>query len=236
LSCEQSATRTVRTAARQSGIGQTGGKSGYVAGRTPQVSFFAPAGSGRSDAGKQGAAKINGGPAQRSVFKEAPAQLPTQRQIKISGDFSPRQLQRLSVQLKLGTAATARHIRLLNREMTRGIGYTDPRPLDWAQSDRRQYEFLIGQLDRVKGGKGYIDTSALKRDQVAELWEFARFEADRAHRNIDHLRSGSSHLKGPTAGHLTKRYKLEARFYEFLAGQLETLIPPEELIELVDET
>ena len=89
---------------------------------------------------------------------------------------------------------------------------------------------------RAQRGRGHIDISELKRDQVAELWEFARFETDRAHRNIDHLRSGSSHLKGPTARHLTKRYKLEARFYEFLAGQLETIIPPEELIELLDET
>ena len=60
-----------------------------------------------------------------------------------------------------------------------------------------------------------------------DLWEFSRFEADRALRNIDHLQSGLSHLKGPTADYLAERHRLEARFYTFLAGQLEPLVTPE---------
>jgi hypothetical protein len=95
--------------------------------------------------------------------------------------------------------------------------------------DQQQYDFLIDQLRRARRGHGYIDTKSLQRNELVELWEFAAFEADRAHRNIDHLTGGLSHLKGATASYLVKGHRLEARFYTFLVGQLETIIPPEVL-------
>jgi len=131
------------------------------------------------------------------------------------------------VKLHLGAAATGRHVSELNSGRTRGIGHSDPRPLDWARSDQQQYEFLIDQLRRARRGRGYIDLKSLKKEDLVEMWEFARFEADRAHRNIDHLTSGLSHLKGPTAGYLAAGHRLEARFYSFLAGRLETILPAE---------
>jgi hypothetical protein len=121
-------------------------------------------------------------------------------------------------------------MRELNSGQSRGIGHSDPRPMDWAQSDQRQYQFLVEQLRRARRGNGYIDTSSLKKNDLVELWEFARFEADRAYRNIDHLTSGLSHLKGPTADYLAGGHKLEARFYSFLADQLEHIIPEEALV------
>ena len=42
-----------------------------------------------------------------------------------------------------------------------------------------------------------------------------------------HLHSGGSHLKGPTADYLTERHKLAARFYTFVAHQLEPLLTEE---------
>lgn len=135
----------------------------------------------------------------------------------------------MSVQLRLGTAAVSRQIRELNGGTSRGIGHSDPRPLDWARSDRKNFEFLVNQLDEVRRGRGYLDTKALNKAELVDLWDFARFEADRAMRNIDHLQSGLSHLKGPTAEYLTERHRLEARFYSFVAGQVEPMIPPEKI-------
>lgn len=155
--------------------------------------------------------------------------LPTQRQIRLTNDFSAEELQTISVQLRLGAAAVSRQIRELNDGVSRGIGHSDPRPLDWARSDRKNYEFLVDQLDEARRGRGYLDTTGLSKADLVDLWDFARFEADRAMRNIDHLQSGLSHLKGSTADYLADRHKLEARFYTFLAGQLETVVPPEEI-------
>jgi hypothetical protein len=245
VSCEKNPNKAAQVAG-QSGINQAGSKSGFTAGNTAQISFFSRSGrkSGARQRRKrpQKASKFNGRRAQVSFFerdqaagepKKAPAwteSLPSQRQIFISRDFTPEELNKLAVQLLLGEAATARHMRELNSGQSRGIGHSDPRPMDWAQSDQRQYQFLVEQLRRARRGNGYIDTSSLKKNDLVELWEFARFEADRAHRNIDHLTSGLSHLKGPTADYLAGGHKLEARFYSFLADQLEHIIPEEALV------
>jgi hypothetical protein len=142
-------------------------------------------------------------------------------------------LQRLSVQLRLGAAAVARHIRELNSGAPRGLGHRDPRPLDWAQLDQAQYRFLVDQLAEARRSQGNLDLTGLKSDQLVELWRFARFEADRAHRNIDHLAVpgnpvrpiGAKEADSPTADYLTAGHKLEARFYTFLAGEIETMVP-----------
>lgn len=250
MSCETSANKAVR-AARQSGLSPAGSKSGFTAASTAQVSFFALAGS-QAEADRpprskrsQEAGNPNGrGAAQVSFFRQAQAaarpeeqqaqagtgKLPNRRQIYLKQEFTTEELDRLAVQLHLSAAATRRHLHELGAGRSRGIGHGDPRPLDWAQLDQQQYGFLTEQLRRARRGDGYIDTGPLKKKELVQLWEFARFEADRAHRNIDHLTSGLSHIKGPAADYLAGGHKLEARFYNFLAGQLETIIPPEALV------
>ena len=131
------------------------------------------------------------------------------------------------MQLRLGAAAVSRQIRELGSGANRGLGHSDPRPLDWAKLDQRNFQFLADQVARARRGGGYIDTSSLKKEALFDLWEFSKFEADRAHRNIDHLFSGGSHLRGPTAEYLAERHKLDARFYTFLAHQIEPMITPE---------
>jgi hypothetical protein len=153
--------------------------------------------------------------------------LPTQRQIRITDAFSDEELQTLSVQLRLGAAAVARRLRELNSGVSPGIGHSDPRPIDWARSDQKNYQFLVAVLDEARRGRGAVDTGPLRNNELVDLWEFASFEADRAMRNIDHLTSGLSHLQGPTADYLVGRHKLEARFYSFLADQLEPMLTPE---------
>jgi hypothetical protein len=173
--------------------------------------------------------------AQASFFEIYPAGMrdlrpqgvPTQGQIKLANDFTPEELQTISVQLRLGAAAASRQIRELSGGAGRGIGHSDPRPLDWAKSDQRNFQFLAGQVTRARRDGGTIDTSSLKKEELFDLWEFSNFEADRAHRNIDHLFSGGSHLRGPTAEYLAELHKLDARFYTFLARQLEPMITPE---------
>lgn len=229
MSCEQGPNKAAR-AAGQNGVGQVSSKSGYIAGSTAQVSFFKVA--------RRGIARSSGRRAQVSFFNSALAgpgdttgpaarPRPAQRQIDLSGDFTPEELDKLTVELHLGAAATSRHLRELSSGSSRGIDHSDPRSMDWAQLDRQQYHFLVDQLRRARRGAGYIDTSSLQKGQLVELWRFARFEADRAHRNIDHLTSGLSHLKGPTAGYLAEGHKLQARFYTFLTGHLERIIPAE---------
>jgi hypothetical protein len=245
VSCQKNSNEAAQ-AARLSGISQDASRGGYAAASTGQVSFFAPV-SGRGGSRKRRkrtkkAGKSNGRGRQVSFFEQnrahgvpkrspVPAKaLPNQRQIYITRAFTPEELDKVVVKLHLGAAATKRHVSELNGGRSRGIGHSDPRPLDWARSDQQQYDFLIDQLRRARRGHGYIDTRSLKKDELAELWEFARFEADRAHRNIDHLTSGLSHLKGPTAEYLAQGHRLEARFYNFLAEQLETIIPSESLV------
>ncbi|MCB0190377.1 MAG: hypothetical protein KDJ65_00385 [Anaerolineae bacterium] len=250
MSCSSSSSLIGRVAGRL-GIAWLGSKSGYTSGSTAQVSFFDPQPATRTTkkrlSKKSQARKTKVGSAndQISFFADNQAAasqeqhhpnertgqspLPTQRQIKITNDFSAEELQTISVQLRLGVAAVSRQIRELNGGALRGIGHSDPRPLDWARSDRKNFEFLVSQLDEARRGRGYLDTTALNKAELVDLWDFARFEADRAMRNIDHLQSGLSHLKGPTAEYLTGRHQLEARFYSFVAGQVETMIPPEKI-------
>lgn len=169
--------------------------------------------------------------AQASFFETYPAgvreSLPNQRQIKLAHDFTPEELQTISVQLRLGAAAASRQVRELSGGASRGIGHSDPRPLDWAKSDQQNFQFLADQVTRARREEGTIETSSLTKEALFDLWEFSNFEADRAHRNIDHLFSGGSHLRGPTAEYLAERHKLDARFYTFLARQLEPMITPE---------
>ena len=86
----------------------------------------------------------------------------------------------MSVQLRLGAAAVSRQIRELNGSASRGIGHSDPRPLDWARSDRKNTEFLVNQLAEIRRGQEYLDTRTLSKAELVDLWDFARFEADRA--------------------------------------------------------
>jgi hypothetical protein len=246
MSCDQSA-NLISGIARRQGIAQAAAKSGF-GGNSPQ-SLPQPAKPGPARRQKkQGTANRQSGSAkagaQASFFalaqpaakkskqppkaKSAPRSksLPTQRQIKMTNEFSAKELQTLTVQLRLGEAAAARHIQTLNSKTSRGIGHSDPRPLDWVRSDQKNFQFLGQQLRQARRGNGYLDTSGLKDEALMDLWEFARFEADRALRNIDHLQAGLSHIKGQTADYLTGRHRLEARFYAFLAGQLEPLITP----------
>lgn len=236
MSCELSANRVTRAARRQ-GIAPVAARSGF-GGNTPRSTKPGPARPKK----KRGA--INGRPGQASFFavvqpavKESKQankpkaarrakSLPTQRQIKMTNEFSAQELQTLAVQLRLGEAAAARQIQTLNSKSSRGVGHSDPRPLDWARSDQQHFHFLGQQVRRARRGDGYLDTSGLKDEALVDLWEFASFEADRALRNIDHLQAGLSHLKGQTADYLTGRHRLAARFYTFLAGQLEPLIMP----------
>lgn len=245
MSCEKNPTRAAK-AAGQSGVSQASSKSGFQVSNTAQVSFFAEVGRERRTArrGRKQSRPAEPGPVAGSSEKSAkppatqgkqtPASggleksaksLPTSRQIKLMGTFTPAELDKLAVQLRLGAAATNRQVRLLKSNGSRDIGYSDPRPLDWARSDQKQYRFLTDQLGQARQGRGVINTAGLKKKERAALWQFAQFEADRAHRNIDHLTSGLSHLKGPTATYLTAGHKLEARFYTFLADQLESLAP-----------
>jgi hypothetical protein len=164
----------------------------------------------------------------RTKRPQLPAEpLPTQRQIRISGAFSDEELQTLSLQLRLGAAAVARRLRELNSGVSHGIGHSDPRPIDWARADQKNYQFLVAALDQARPGRGALDTGPLRNNELVDLWEFASFEADRAMRNIDHLTSGLSHLQGPTAEYLAGGHMLGARFYSFLADQLEPMLTPE---------
>jgi hypothetical protein len=235
VSCSSASSLIGRVASRL-GISRDSGKSGYTSGSTAQVSFFDPQPAARTIRKSPSNESRNG---QVSFFDNnqivanperhrpkalvRPSELPTQRQIMLTNDFSPEELQTMSVQLRLGAAAVSRQIRELSDGASRGIGHSDPRPLDWARSDRKNYDFLVNQLDEAQRGRGYLDTGTLNKAALADLWDFARFEADRAMRNIDHLQSGWSHLKGPTAEYLTERHRLEARFYTFMARQMEAM-------------
>ena len=246
MSCERNLSLLSRVT-RRLGISGEVSKSAALASSAPQVSFFKQPRARSKRSGKRtkkpSSKQIAGstGSGQRSNEQtsffdvsqkepaSAPASLPTQRQVKLPPAFSDEELQSLSVQLRLGEAAAARRLRELNSGVERGIGWSDPRPDDWARADQKNYHFLVSALDGARRGEGYLDTTGLKSDEMADLWEFARFEADRALRNIDHLNAGLSHLKGPTADYLVSRHKLEARFFTCLAAQLETVIPRQEI-------
>jgi hypothetical protein len=150
-----------------------------------------------------------------------PTNLPARHRIDLADAFSDDELQQLSTQLLLGSAATKRQLKLLSSGASRGIGHSDPRVRDWAEQDRHNFRFLSEQVSQARRGQNGIDLSALQDNEQVDLWEFSKFEADRALRNIDHLQSGWSHLKGPTAAYLTGKHQLEARFFTHLAAQLE---------------
>lgn len=167
-----------------------------------------------------------GEPVDRSETKES---LPTQRDIQLGPVFSPDELQTISLQLRFGAAAAARRLRELGSGQARGIGHSDPRPLDWAELDRQQFQFLVDKLTEARRGSGRLDTSSLSKRELIELWEFCRFEADRANRNIDHLGLPGGPIGGPAAEYLIGNHKLEARFFNHVAGQIETMVPAGEL-------
>ncbi len=233
MSCQAVSEGVVKGAARKSGVSATAGKSGFTAGSTNQVGFFAlqqkiSARMKQKPSPEKKARKTTVVKSQKTALKSN-RPLPAQGKINLSDQFTEEELQRLSVQVRLGEAATARHIRELTGGVPRGLGHRDPRPLDWAYLDQTQYRFLAGQLH----GDGKLDLTGLKPNQVVELWRFARFEADRAHRNIDHLAApgnptrpvGSQAADSPTADYLTAGHKLEARFYTLLAGEIEARVP-----------
>jgi hypothetical protein len=158
----------------------------------------------------------------------------TRCRIILGKDFSPKEMGKLSVQLRLGLAAATRHLRALDRGASRDTGHGDPRPADWARLDRRQFEFLTNQVSKARrargrGKQGYLDLSSLKRGELVELWEFLRFEADRALRNVDHLQTPGSGIGGAAADYLAHNHKLEARFYTHLANQIEAIFPAENI-------
>lgn len=243
MSCRASSER-VQGAARKSGVSADAGQGAFAAGSSHQVGFFALQQkiSARATATKKEPTRKKRRAEAMTVKEQKTARqnsgsLPNQGQIKVAGHFSDEELQRLSLHLRLGAAALARHIRELNSGIPRGLGHRDPRPLDWAALDQEQYRFLIEQVSEARRGRGYLDMSGLKREQLVELWRFARFEADRAQRNIDHLAvpgnpvrpAGSQETGSPTADYLTAGHKLEARFYTFLAGQIEIMVPASHL-------
>ncbi len=141
--------------------------------------------------------------------------------------FSQEELARMKTLTLLGSAAVGRQLQLLKAGVSRGIGHSDPRPEDWLEQDRQNFRFLSRQLTAGARNGAALETTGLNEAELVDLWEFSRFEADRALRNIDHLQSGWSHLKGETAAYMTRDHRLEARFYTWLANHLEPGITPE---------
>ena len=108
---------------------------------------------------------------------------------------------------------------------------TLPVRTDWAKSDLKNYDFLVGQIVEVRRGRGYIDVSSLNKNDLVDLWDFSSHEADQSLRFIDHLQIGDSHLKGETANYLTDKYSLKGRFCGYLSKQLEPMITTEMLAD-----
>jgi hypothetical protein len=162
--------------------------------------------------------------------------LPTQWQVDLSQGFTPEELQLISIQLRLGGAAASRHLRDLGAGLRRGIGHGDPRPLDWIQADHQNFEFLVRQLSEARRGRGALDLSSLKKERLIDLWEFCRFETERAHRNIDHLTVPGGGIAGPTATYLIGNHQLEARFFSHIAAEIERLVPAEALNDAIGDS
>ncbi|GAB4437477.1 MAG: hypothetical protein Kow0031_19280 [Anaerolineae bacterium] len=153
--------------------------------------------------------------------------LPTQYHINIGSAFSPEEIDRLQTTALLSSVAAKRQLEARRLNAERGHGHSDPRAQDWMTQDLNNFRFVSRQLGQARRNGGKLDTSALDEAELLDLWEFSRFEADRALRNVDHLLSGWSHLKGETADYLGGQLRQEARFYSFLAQQLEPRITPE---------
>jgi len=109
------------------------------------------------------------------------------------------------------------------------VGHTDPRPPDWAKLDRQCYSFLVRQMSQARQGRGHLDVAGLSRQEQLDLWEFARHEADRQGRQIDYFSGPESGIRGETADYLVGNHKLLGRFYTHLAGQLEAILPVEDV-------
>ncbi len=153
--------------------------------------------------------------------------LPTQYQIALGNAFSPEEIDRLQTTALLSSVAAKRQLEARRLNAERGHGHSDPRAQDWMTQDLNNFRFVSRQLGQARRNGGKLDASALDEAELLDLWEFSRFEADRALRNVDHLLSGWSHLKGETADYLGGQLRQEARFYSFLAQQLEPRITPE---------
>jgi hypothetical protein len=213
MSCENNPNRVAR-AAKANGIARTGSKSAFLAG---------------GDAGAQvpfwGSSPLSPLP---------PGKLPEQRKINLSPAFSPEELQAVSTQLRLANAAVARRIGDLLSGVKPAVGRSDPRPLDWARLDRKQYRFILKELTeaRYRRKDGLLDTGSLKKQDLVELQKFCEYESDRARRNIDGLRMPLGGIGGPTAGYLTRNHKLIARFFNYLANQIEPMVGEESQEEL----
>lgn len=169
---------------------------------------------------------------QRSFFATADKVKSGPRRIATSDKFTPDELQALSVQLSYGGAAVSRALRETRDGVDLGVSHSDPRPMDWASQDQKHFQFILGQLARVRyRGQKHIDLSALNDDELVDLYEFSQFEAERHHRNIDHLTAKLSHLKGATAEYMVSRHTLQARFHSFMADQIEPFMT----IDMLDD-
>ncbi len=228
MSCQVNQKKIGRGAAKKSGIPRNGSQNAFLAGNGgtdngAQLSFFASTG----EPGQQ-----TDGPAAKNAAspkKDAPpaSSAPKQWEIEPGLAFTPPELQKIWIELALGGAAAKRWLRQLNSGLDMSPERRDPRPADWTRLDRDQFLFLDRQMTEVRRGRGTIDVSLLKRSELKELWEFARFEADRAHRNIDHLSTPGGPFGGPaspTSQYLVENHKLMARFFSFLAGQIEPVL------------
>ena len=211
MSCQTGAA-TVAQSAGKNGISRPASKTAYTAGASTVA---------RGTLRKKSQAAVDEKLSDRTA--------PTQRQIKVKGAFSDKQLERLYIQISLGEAGTRRHVQMTGRGYKRGRLHQDPRPLDWARLDLAQYEFLTEQLRAARRSEGYIDTGGLSKTELSDLWQFLNFETDRAHRQIDHLNIPGWPVGPPASNYLIGKHKLEARFYSYLASQIERQMPAREL-------
>ncbi len=214
---------------KNGGKGQSNGKATVTAGQAVNTPLppLSP-GPGQVDQAKtqpqKGTTAIY---PQKPVSKKTRAARP-QSQIQVASAFSGQELQNLSIQFRLDAAAARKQVQALKSGASRGIGHSDPRSADWARSDLKNYDFIGSQIGtESKRALGRIEVSSLSDNDLVDLWDFSRHEADQAVRFIDHLQVGESHLKGATANYLTDKYKLKGQFCAHLAAQLEPMITPE---------
>ncbi len=150
---------------------------------------------------------------------------PIDRKVTVADKFTSDELSALFVQFHYGAAAVNRAIKENQQRVELGIGHSDPRPMDWARQDQKHFHFLIDQLSAVRTkGQKQLDLSSLADNDVVDLYEFNQFEAERHHRNIDHLTGKLSHLNGSSAEYMTRRHTLQANFHSYLADQIEPFI------------
>jgi len=198
-------------------------KGGFKMASARMRRIFAGLGDAREAVKQAGDAKLPAKPAAND--SKTPAAL------NLAAMFNRKELERLGVATLLGSVSAGRALKMLRSggAEARGIGHSDPRPEDWLLSDRENFRFLSRALaaGSLKESKGRLDFGGLGEAERVDLWSFSRFEADRALRNIDHIQSGWSSLKGKSAEYLVGNHKLEARFYTAVAAALEPHITPE---------